>query len=453
MRVLIAGLLLTLTTACGAGSSVLERHPELAPGTTWEAWTRARSADAARSAGNETADGGQPTLGDIAAAALERSPEVRAALKRWEAAVEAAGGAGLPPRPTLSYTWLPLPVETRVGPNEHRVALTQRLPSLPAQFAKHDASVHRADAARAAWETAALDALTRARVLVAEVRYLQEALRLLAASEALAIRLLAAARQRHEEGTGLLFDVTKAESQLAQLGYDRVRFRELLEGAEGRLNALLDAPVDRTFPPLPAWPSRMPSDREVLYAAALERSPRIAALDYALEAGRSDLSAAKGGLFPDVTIGAQWMINGDAANAVADSGQDAVGITIGLSLPLWFGAERSRITGARAALDAVAERKRAYINRLLAAIKDEHLRLVNARRLVTLYDATLIPQARGAMEDSEAWRRAGAGAFADLLEARNALHRYELARARAQADVAQAEARLDGLIGGTEVSP
>ena len=93
---------------------------------------------------------------------------------------------------------------------------------------------------------------------------------------------------------------------------------------------------------------------------------------------------------------------------------------------------------------------------LLADLDDGLYRLRNARRLVTLYDGTLLPQARQALSDSEAWQRSGVGGFTDYLEARATLYRFTLARERAAADASQAEAQLERLVGaplGEEVRP
>lgn len=440
-------LSIVLSGCVQPGSRIFRDNPELRPGqTTWAEW----QAGTARPQ-NEPL----PTnLNALLQSAVERSPRVRAAKQAWIAAIEQVGGAGLPPRPQLIYTALPLPVETRVGPNEHRVALQQKIPSIPALAAQHDAAVAQASALEQAWVKVVLDVVLEVKTLSAEVRYLQQALGLLDASEGLAKQLVAAARTSHEADRATLYDLSKAQAQLAQLGFDRIRFKELLEAAEGRLNAALDADIGRKLPPLGAWPwSPIAPTVEALYEAALLKDPGVKGRDAAIRREMAGVRMAWGALFPDLTVGVTWMVNGEAVmDGVADSGKDALGITVGLSLPLWGGAEKARIGAAEARLDSEVLAKRAHINDLLASIKDEYLRVRNAQRLVQLYDTTLMPEAQRAMEDAEVKRVANAGTFTDLLEARNTLHRYALARERAYADAVMAQARLERLVGGEAIA-
>lgn len=443
-RLVLGVAVVLLAAGCGSvGGAVFDADPQLAPGkTSWDSvkasWQRGGAVEL------------KGTLEDLARLAVERSPAVRAARQAWRARIGEVGPAGQPPHPTLSYTWLPLPVETRVGPNEHRVALQQRIPSVVRLAAQSSIAQARARGARLAWERAALEAAARARSLTAEIRYLQAAERLVGVHEELARQLIGAADERLQADRGTLFDVSKARSQLAQLGYDRIRFGELLQAAVARLNALLDRPPDAAVPSLAGWPLVPgPARVEPLYEAALRRDPRLLGLDAAIRVAMAGVSAAQGAFFPDIVLGVQWMINGPAANAgVADSGADAIGVSVGLSLPLWFVGDAARVDGARARVRQRVEEKRTHVSTLLADVREQHLLLVNAHRLLDLYDRTLLPEARRAVSDGEAHRRTTGAGLTDALEARQALYRYTLARERAAADALQARSRLELLTGG-----
>ncbi len=188
---------------------------------------------------------------------------------------------------------------------------------------------------------------------------------------------------------------------------------------------------------------------ETLYERALRSEPDLLGMDSGIRAAAAGVSAARGRWFPNLTLGVQLMINGPAAApGLADSGRDALGVTVGLDLPLWFGAEAARVNGAQATLRQAVHRKRDHVNTLLADVKDAYYRLGNANRLMTLYDTTLLPEARKAMADAQAWNRTSVGSFTDFLEARTTFYRFSLARERAAADAVQSEARLERLVGG-----
>jgi len=447
VRVAISVLTVMMLSSCAnPGAGVFELYPELEPGrTTWAAVQAAHGAQGAQGKTPQATD-----LGALVNRVLRHNARVQAAWEAWRTRIEAVGPSGALPNPVLSYTFLPLPVETRVGPNEHRIMVSQRIPSPPKLMAQHSSAVARAEAGRHAYDRAALTAVTQLKSAVAEIRYLQRARELLAVNVKLAEQLATAASQRLESEAATLFDVSKARSQLAQLQYDAVRFGELLDAAESRLNALLNRHVDTPIGTLPSWPSAVEMPKlTVLYERALRSEPGLRGLDSAIRAKIAGVSAARGQRWPELIVGAQLMVNGPAAMSGLDgSGDDALGVTLGVSLPLWFGADSARVQGAEAALRRQVHHKRDHVNTLLADIKEAFYRLRNGRRLTTLYDTTLLPEARKAMGDAEAWNRTQVGSFTDFLEARTTWYRFSLARERALADAVQAEARLELLIGG-----
>jgi outer membrane protein TolC len=69
-------------------------------------------------------------------------------------------------------------------------------------------------------------------------------------------------------------------------------------------------------------------------------------------------------------------------------------------------------------------------------------------RLIELYEKTLIPQAKQAMQVAEAWNVDKDGNLAGLLETQSTWLNFNLARLRARADYQQSLARLERLAGG-----
>ncbi len=450
------GLTAVGLAACGVpGAGWLEDAEYLQPGRTTVASLRAPRA-AARAEG-ASADRDQAPLGaDLHALVtrlLQRSPAVAASRARAKAAIERVPQASTLPRPTLRYTYLPWPVETRVGPTEHRVQLTQAIP-FPTKLAARDSAARAlARAAAAEHDRVVRDQLTKLKVAWADYYYVVQALHAVTQNEALARRLSELAGTRYAQGRGALFDVSKAQSQLAQLGYDRLRLTEQREVVVARLNALLGRPAQA---PIEA-PASLPylevhMSRDALLAVALAHQQELKALDERIRAAQARVREAAASWLPDLGVGVQWSLNGPArvapgGSAPADSGQDALGVTVSLSLPLWFGDQAARVAEAKARRTAALGAKAAHLDDLQAQLADALFKERDARRLRTLYDEELLPQARRALETSEQWYRAEPARFADFLEARGVFYSFSLARARAVADQFQAVARLEQLVG------
>lgn len=446
-------LLATTVAGCGgAGSNLLDLSPELAPhATTWRSLQEKTPGSGDRMASDFAFPDTFRKLLDVA---LERSAAVRAARQGWRGQIERVGIAGSLPDPKVSYTWLPDPVETRVGPNESRIGITQAIPSLPGLFAQHSGAVARARAAQAGYDAAVLATLSKLKSTVAQTRYLQQAVKIVDANLLIAKELASAAAKGYAD-RGSLFDASKARAQLAQLEYDRVRFQELLSASAARLNAILDRSPKAPVPVLDAWPtSPIPQQLETLYEIALKNEPKLKSLDAQLESQMAAISEAQSKFFPDIQVGVQYMANGEARMpGVEDSGKDSMGVTVGLRIPLWFGKHLSRVSAAEADLAKGVELKRGHVNGLLADIESTFYRLRNAARLLALYDTTLLPEAKQVMAESEAWQREGIGGYTDFLEARATYYQFSLTREKAAADRVKAEAALETLIGQSIAGP
>jgi len=421
----------------------------LEPGaTTVEALKQADADAEAREAEAPPLSG---QLKDLVARLLTQSPTIAASRARWRAAIERVPQASTLPQPQLTYTYLPEPVETRVGPNAHRVQLTQAIPFPTKLFARDDAATALARAAGAAHDRVVRDEITRLERDWADYYYAAHALRIVDQHIALAKALSQVAATRYSASRGTLFDVSKAQSQLAQLGYDKIRLSEQLDATAAALNATLGRPRHAPLTPPAGLPDlSVAMDEDALLAVALTHQQELRELDQRIHAADAKVLLAQSSWLPDLGIGVQYLVNGPARMPdVADSGQDAVGVMFTLSLPIWLGDNAAKVSEAKADREAALATKKAHLDRLRADLADAVFKERDARRLRTLYDEELLPQAVRAMETAEQWNQADAAHFTDFLEARGVYYSFALARERAAADHFKAVVRVEQLIGAT----
>ena len=89
-------------------------------------------------------------------AALEDSPQLKAAYAAWDAEVRSIQGASTLPEPTLGFGIFLRSVETRVGPQQAKVSLQQSLPWPTELTGRHDAAVAQARVAQAQFDAVVL---------------------------------------------------------------------------------------------------------------------------------------------------------------------------------------------------------------------------------------------------------------------------------------------------------
>jgi outer membrane protein TolC len=387
---------------------------------------------------------------DMIAYAYNENPAIAAAREAWRAKVESYRVVTGLPNPQLTGTYFPEPLQTRLGPQEWNLSLSQKLP-FPGKLSKAG-EVVKADA-----HIAKLRLDKTVRMIAADIQasayeliYIRAARQIAAQNAALLDQLRGAAETAYADDRAALMDVMKALSQAGQLRYDALLLDELELTEITRLNGLLNRPpqaaLGEIVPP-PAQP--LPYSLEELYhlAAAHQEDIRIAAQGVDRAEARLDL--ARHQYLPDFNVGLFYASIGDPATPQRppEAGKDALGVRLGLTLPLWVGKNQGRVNQAHAERARAEAVRQGSINASRTDIHVAYFRLQNARRLVELYQTDLLPQAASALETTEAWFREGYAEFADLIEAQSTWYNFQLALARAQADHGKQSARLEALVG------
>ena len=393
-------------------------------------------------------------LPELSRALLESSPTIAAARERYRAAIEAVPQATRLPDLSLEFTWLPLPVETRVGANTHRLGLKQVIPFPSKLMARDDGARAGARRAAIAYDRVVRDELIELAQAYAELVYAEEALIVIGENKAIAELISQLGATRYGADRGLLSDIAKAESQRAQLDFDQLNLTEKRDLALTKVNSLLSRPSAAavSVQVLPFEPLEV--ETEALYALALAHQQELAILDEGIAQAEAQEALARSNWLPDISLGAQIMFQDEAAMtpAPADSGALAVGLSFGLKIPLSFHANWAASAAADAQLNAAILDKQSHLDELEYQVQAALINERNAARRYILYSEELLPQALAALETAEAQAHEDAAAYADLLEARAAYYAFQLASARARADHFIAVAQVEKLVGAALVN-
>ncbi len=301
----------------------------------------------------------------------------------------------------------------------------------------------------AAYNQAIRDVIVDLKVSYHELLYLRGAMEISRQNQALLNNILQLANARYAEGEAKLNDVLKAQSQLAQLSYDTILLRELEQVEIARINTLLDRPTTTPIGTLDTPPLQL-VDVPVrqIEDAALAGRQEIEMARGKVEKSEEAIRLARLKNRPTFTLNASRIETGRSDMMVDDNGKDPWMVGVGLSIPLWFDSNRSRVKEAELNHEAALNDQRDLENRTRADVKSVFFRLENARRLIELYDKSLIPQAKQAMEVAQQWHDDKTRDISGFLETQGVWLNFTLARLRAVTDYQQYEARLERLLGG-----
>jgi outer membrane protein TolC len=431
-------LVLILTAACAAAPPAHRLRVD-----DWERQARAR------------AESMRPTLGEDAALvdllrfARLNNPGLAAAFERWREALERVPQATKLPEPHLTLGAFLAEVETRVGPMQGRVGLTQAFPWFGTLDEAGGVAFQASEAARVQLEGARLMVDRDVRDAWYEYAWLESAVEITRGHQDLLLHWESVARARMETGLGKHADVIRAQVELGKLE-DRVRtLADLRLPVRARLNAALGR---ASGAPLPV-PSLSADDFATPDAAELrealgQSNPELLALEHQIEGARHALALADKRRYPAFSIGAEYTLIGRARlPGMRGSGDDAVALTLGLALPLWQSAYDAGEREAEARLRRTHAQHQETWNRLASELELSLYHLRDADRRVRLFEESLIPKGEQSVQALDTAYQAGEQGFLDLIDAQRLLLEFQLEVARARSDRARALAETERISG------
>jgi outer membrane protein TolC len=394
-------------------------------------------------------------LGQLIALAFNNNPRLRAAKLSWMAVIEKYPQATAYADPVLRYSYFVESVETKVGPQEQKFSLSQAIPFPGKLSLKGDIVAREAQMAKLEFEKQTRDLIVELKDAYYELLYITKAIEITKQNKELVEHLAKIGTTDYAMDGTTLNDVFKAQSQLAQLSYDLILLTEFKQAEITRINSILNQPPEAVLGKpngMGYVPFKYPL--EELYQLALANQQELGISELDIEKTQKALSLAKMEYLPNFNLGFSYFEVGEAepdmmGNLPDDSGEDAYTVDVGITIPLWFGKNSSRVAEARLKHEAAVYKKKDRENKTFSVIKTLYFKLQNSERLIRLYQDSLIPQAEQSLETAETWYKEKQGSFSGLLETQSVWLNFNLAQARAVADYYQRIAQLEKLVGAS----
>ncbi|MDM8515150.1 TolC family protein [Desulfobacterales bacterium HSG16] len=393
---------------------------------------------------------GNVVLSDLLEYAFLKNPSIQAAKHKWKAVVETYRTSASYPDPMIMATYFPQPIETRLGPQDWNMTISQVIP-FPGKLSKKREQVEtRAMIARSILDKTVRNVLVSVQESFYEISYIRKARQIAEKNMALLDLLRKTGETAYADDRAALIDVIKAQSQTAQLRYDLLLLEELEATENAKINSLLNRDPDAVIGKIESvMPSPLAYSLKELYSVAAENREEIKIARLRSEEKKIGVELAGYNNLPNFKVGMFYASIGEpeADMQPDDAGQDAIGIQFSMNLPLWFSKNKSRVKKAGAELEMAESVTLSKVNETMSGIRNLYFRYQNAQRLQALYEDELLPQAIRSTELAETWFREGEGSFSDFIESRALLYNFELSAARARSDLGKYLVRLERLAG------
>ena len=388
-----------------------------------------------------------PDLRELLGEVLERNPEIAGLSARVAAAGHRSTSVRKLPDPRAEVTAFVLPPETRVGPQRFAARISQQLPGGGKRGISEKAADLEKQALSADLQALRLALVSETRRLLTEIGYIEEASRVLANDHTTLAHFEELARARYASGSGLQMDAIQLQTEMTRLETRQTELVERRAWLVAEINRLRDRPgaaIDEG-PPLSVRSVELGWDK--LRDLALASRPELDADDARIQRSATMTELASKASSPDFSVGLTYAYVDKRTDVnVPKNGQDVLGISGGVSIPIWKTGNDAAVeatTQARLAEEAARRSTVADIEREIETLKG---RIPEIQRRLALLEDILPIQSRQALASAVSAYAAGRVDALALLDAERVLLDVRLAAARSRTDLAVALIDLEGAI-------
>lgn len=371
----------------------------------------------------------------------QRSPEIKVARQRWEAAKAVVPQVQTLPDPRLQLGYQRMPM---VEPFEGAMyGFGQEIP-FPGKL-KLKGEVAQREAERLEQELLA----TRLRLIASlketyfTLHFIHKSTEIVERNKALLIQFEKTAKARYSVGQAAQQDVFRAQVEISRV-LDRLAVLEQQkESLHAAINRLLNRP--------PTDPLGTPEEIRVplltlplpeLARRAEVFSPILLASAKGIERSEQAVSLAQRQFYPDFDLNALGTRN----DRINDNGYQ---VMLGIKIPLFYETkQRQGVKEALAGLTGAREDLTATRQDILFQVKDAFVQAQRAERLITILRDAIIPQSTLALQSAQAGYGVGKVDFLTLLNSLLTLQESQLELHGEMVAHEKAVARLEAVTGG-----
>lgn len=389
------------------------------------------------------------TLNEYLIIAAENNPGLKASFQHYLAAVEKVTQASVMPDPRISFGVMASPIETRVGPQQGTLAISQSFPWFGTLRSQKSAASKAAEASLELFNEEKFNLYRKVRMTYNELYFIEKSIQLTINNLELLSSFKELARVNFESGKTGFVNVLRVQIEEEELTTHLERLKGNRQSELAQFERLLNTKLEgNVLLPDSIDPAPLSLDKEVLYDSILSSSPALRHLDSKSEQAEDMLRIARLESRPSFTVGAQYVAIGTRGdNAIEGQGKDAIFLPqVGLNIPLFSKKYEAKRKEANAYIEAAAYEIVEKRNHLYAELERRIQDHLDAQRRLEVYK-NLHNLAERSLTLLQTEFTTGKTDFEEVLRMERKLLSYQLEQERAQVDCSNALYNIDYLIG------
>ncbi len=390
------------------------------------------------------------SIEDYQQIAAENNPEVRSAFHQYLASLEEPSQMGALPDPEIAFAYFVSPIETRLGPQQARISLTQMFPWFGTLRDKREiASIQskayfetfRENRNRIFYQTekAFLDLYELDR----SIEIAEENLEILNSLVEISLR-------RYETNQATQVDVLRAQIEQEDLKTQLALLRDNRSVLEQKIRELLNHPENtQIHAPDTLQADLLFDDSQSLRNQLVRENPALSRLRYQEESSKEMRELAVKSGKPSFGIGADYIFTGERTDmaGLTDNGKDALIARASFRIPLFRNKYNAQVQQAEQNIQSAQMQISAKTNSLETDLDASLRDYYDADRRFELYDQTQIQRVNQALTIMMQAYSTDSSDFEEILRMQRKLLDYQLNRIQALADMHKSVAYIDYLTG------
>jgi outer membrane protein TolC len=393
----------------------------------------------------------QEILNQYLKTAAENNPGLRARFNQYMAALEVAPQVGILPDMQFAFGYFIQPVETRVGPQNAKISLSQMFPWFGTLGAKEDVAVQQAKAKYEAFEETKSKLFYDVKASYYNLYFMDKAIEKIRENIDILNSFNSLALIKVEAGLASAVDELRIEMEIADLENQLALLLDQYFVQTVTFNNLLDTEKDIVVEiPDSLWTVEIPFDKQAILDSINANNHQLLSYDFQFQSFVSKEHASRKSGLPNFSIGVDYIFIGKSENPALEtsqSGKDAILFPkIGLTIPLYRKKYNAMVNEAVYLQKTVSDQKVEKKNVLETLFEntnknynDANRRLdLNRRQSILAYQAMQILQTEYSTQNKN---------FEEILRMERRLLKYALELEKARADKNAAVAFMEYLMG------
>jgi len=297
--------------------------------------------------------------------ALKNNPKIKEAYSKWKAAEYKIKSVKSLEDPMASYGYFGEEGQTKVGPQEQKYGVSQKIPFPGKLNLKGKAQAKHAQMLKEQYEATQNEILKNVKFVYYDLFWVDQAIEISEEEKSILEKIEKVAQRKYESNLIGQQDVIKVQIELSKIIKKLFLLRQNRKSLSVKLNSLLNQPQDTDIEKISDIENKSFEYEldEIIKKSQNSRQELIAA-NLAIEKSQFEKSLAKMAYLPDFTFGAEYTEIGGGTTTLSNDGEDVWMSKVSINVPIWFGKLNAQVREKEAQLEAAKKNREDVENRV-----------------------------------------------------------------------------------------